>query len=120
MELYIFLGVMVGAVVIMLLAILISGLKHEKRADNFPQEPAQHTRIINATVLDQYCAVRTIGHQTPKTIKIFTVVFQADTGEIIKQDVPEEMYDGFEKGQAGVLTIVDEDLYSFVPEEDAK
>jgi hypothetical protein len=31
--------------------------------------------------------------------------------------IPEEMYDGFEKGQTGQLSIVDGELYGFVLEE---
>lgn len=117
MELYIAIGIIVGTVVFMLIYSLIWGLKHQKKVDNYPPEPTHKTLTASATVIDQYCVVRTIGYKTPKTIKTFTVVFQTDTGEIIKQDVPEEMYDGFEKGQTGLLTIVDEDLYSFVLEE---
>ena len=72
---------------------------------------------IRATVVEQECCVKTVGIKTPKTVKEFAVVFETGDGEILKLNVPEEMYDGFEKGQTGFLTIVDGDLYGFVLDE---
>ena len=70
-----------------------------------------------AKVLDCRCAVKSIGLKMPKTRLEFVIVFQTDTGQILALDVPQEMYDGFEKGQTGLLTTVNGVLYSFVPEE---
>jgi len=75
--------------------------------------PEFTTVSIKATVIDQTCCVKTIGIKTPKTIKEFTVVFQTENGETLKWNVPEEMYDGFEKGQSGTLSVVDGELYGF-------
>lgn len=73
--------------------------------------------IMKATVVEQMCLVKTIGIRSPKTIKMFFVVFQTENGEILKIDIPEEMYEGFAQGQTGLLSLVDGELYSFEPEE---
>ncbi len=72
-----------------------------------------------ATVIDQSCCVRSVGIKMPKTIRVFTIVFQLDNGEILKLNVPEEAYDGFEIGQVGELTTVDGELFSYILEKDA-
>ena len=72
---------------------------------------------FKATVLDQACTVKTVGTKTPKTVKEFAVLFSLSNGKTKSFLVPEEMYDGFEKGQVGVLTVVGEELYSFEIEE---
>jgi hypothetical protein len=51
--------------------------------------------------------------KTPKATKIFTVVFHTEDDKVLSFNVPEEMYDGFEKGQEGILTVVDGQLYGF-------
>ena len=75
------------------------------------------TQELRATVLDQTCEVKLMGTKTPKATKIFTVVFRKEDDKIFSFHVPEEMYDGFEKGQTGVLTVVDGELYGFAIEE---
>ena len=69
--------------------------------------------------MDQTCCVKTIGIKTPKPIKEFTITFQAENGEIIRLNVPEEMYDGFDKKQTGILTVVDGQLYGFELTDDS-
>ena len=72
---------------------------------------------MNAKVIGQNCAVRMVGTKTPKTVREFVVSFESETGEIFNLPVKEEVYDGFEIGQTGLLTMVDKELYSFVPSE---
>ena len=84
-----------------------------------PDEPEYTTITTKATVVDQTCCVKTIGIKTPKTIQEFTITFQAEDGEIISLNVPEEMYDGFDKNQAGILTVVDGQLYGFEITDDS-
>ena len=83
------------------------------RKDAASAAPEFTTVSIKATVIDQICCVKTVGIKTPKTIKEFSVVFQTENGETLKWNVPEEMYDGFEKGQSGTLSVVDGELYGF-------
>lgn len=68
---------------------------------------------IKATVTEQSCCAKLVGTKTPKAVREFTITFKTDDGQLLKLSVPEEMYDGFEKGQYGLLTIIDGELYSF-------
>lgn len=72
---------------------------------------------LRATVIDHSCSVQMVGLKMPKATKIFSVSFETENSEILTFQVPEEMYDGFEKGQTGLLTIVDGQLYGFAPDE---
>ncbi len=78
------------------------------------QPPEELTQYIKVTVVDQYCGVESIGKRTQNH---FTVVFETDTHETLEYNVPEEMYDGFEKGQTGTLTVVDDYIYGFTLDE---
>ena len=72
---------------------------------------------VTATVIGQNCATRMIGTKTPKTVREFVISFESEKGEVFNLPVKEEVYDGFETGQKGLLTMVDNELYSFVPTE---
>lgn len=69
---------------------------------------------VQAEVIDLSCRVDMIGTKTPKSVTIFTVTFKTDNNEIIRVDVPQDMYDGLEKGQRGELSLVEGELYSFI------
>lgn len=67
-----------------------------------------------ATVVELACWVRMAGsYKAPKAVQEFAVVFQTEDGENMKLIIPEEMYHGLEKGQAGIVTVRDGELYSF-------
>ena len=91
-----------------------SAKQKELKSEDIKQDEPEYTTVtVRATVVDQTCCVKTIGIKTPKTIKEFTITFQTENGEIIRLNVPEEMYDGFDKKQTGILTVVDGQLYGF-------
>ena len=71
------------------------------------------TDKMRVSVVDQFCRVEMVGIKSPKAVEIFTVVFEDDYGKTIKLDMPKEMYDGIDKGQRGILTIANGELYSF-------
>jgi len=119
-----FWGVFVGGGTIFAVFCFVMAIKQHKRdmekkkETNISKDAAvvetEFTTVTKkATVVDQTCCVKTIGIKTPKTIKEFSVVFQTENGEIIKLNIPEEMYDGFEIGQSGILSVVGGELYSF-------
>lgn len=113
----------VGALIVILRAVLQGREEVETYSAPMPQEaPPQESEFIpvevDATVVDMNCGVSLVGLQTPKATKEFVVAFRTDFGELLKLEVPEEMYDGFEIGQRGLLTVVDGTLYSFVPNEE--
>lgn len=119
----IFWGVFVGGGTIFVIFAFEMAVKQHKRdiakqkefksEDIKPDEPEYTTVTTRATVVDQTCCVKMVGMKTPKTVKEFVVVFQSENGDILKLNVPEEMYDGFDKNQTGILTIVDGQLYGF-------
>ena len=105
--------IFIGGGAVILLAV-VSGFKQRKLlVVPTPVEPEYTTLTTTATVIEQTCCVKTVGIKTPKTIKEFTVVFQTETGNILKLNVQEEMYDGLEQGQTGRLSLVDGQLYGF-------
>ena len=118
-----FWGVFVGGGTIFVIFCAIMGVKQYKRdiakqkelkkEDSKPDEPEYTTVTMRATVADQTCCVKMAGIKTPKTVKEFVVVFQLENGDILKLNVPEEMYDGFEQGQTGILSVIDGALYGF-------
>ena len=76
-------------------------------------EPEYKQVESRATVVDLGCWVRTVGYKTPKTVREFAVMFQTEDGKELKLSIPEEMYHGLEKGQTGIVTIRNGELYSF-------
>ena len=77
---------------------------------------------VHAEVVDMSCGVNTVGYQAykqPKAVKHFIITFKCDDGEIRHVNLSEEMYDGFDIGLVGVLTLVDGQLSSFEPNENA-
>ena len=82
--------------------------------DSIEEEtPAQESVELRVSVEDTFCCVKTVGVKSPKTVKEFTVVFKKEDGEFFSLSVPEEMYEGFEKGAVGLLTVVNGEVYGF-------
>ena len=111
----IWLFILGGAAMIVGPAIAI-GMNY-RRLHKQPEEspPPVYTEInTRATVVDLACWVRMAGsYKAPKAVQEFAVVFQTEDGEMIKLIIPEEMYHGLEKGQVGIITVRDGELYSF-------
>ena len=124
-----FWGVFVGGGTIFVIFCIVMYIKQLKRdivkqkelknESHKPEEPEYTTVTTKATVVDQTCCVKTIGIKTPKTIQEFSITFQTENGEIISLNVPKEMYDGFDKNQTGILTVVDGQLCGFELTEDS-
>lgn len=123
-----FWGVFVGGGTLFAIFVFMMAIKQYKRDMAKPKEVDSNNNtasieqkfspiMIKATVIDLTCCVKTIGIKTPKTMKEFSVIFQTKNGDIIKLNVPEEMYDGFIQGQIGTLSLVDGELYGFELEE---
>ena len=74
---------------------------------------------VHACVTDMLCGVESVGYdnyRAPKVEKDFVIVFRDDDGRELRYPVDEEMYDGFEIGLAGMLSVVKGKLNSFVPD----
>ncbi len=76
-------------------------------------DPAVLRTEIHAKVIEQSCFVKMVGLKDPETVRVFNIVFETDKGDVLKFDVPEEMYHGMDVGQQGIVTFVDGDLYGF-------
>ena len=92
--------------------------REREKAESISSPPeiktAFETVKFRAEIVNLSCRVDMVGIKTPKTVTIYTVEFKTDEKEIIKLEIPQEMYDGLEIGQSGELTLVEGDLYSFV------
>ena len=101
--------------------------KEEKRqkAEKATRDQSEETSIevqtvdLNVKVIDLQFETHYEGIKTPKLVKTFLVFFEDKNGNVIKIDVSEENFDAFEKGQKGLLTLQDGELYSFVLDEDS-
>ena len=74
---------------------------------------------MHCEVADMICGVSMVGHQgykQPKAEKQFIIKFKNDSGDIFDVAVSEEMYDGFDKGLVGTLTLIDGNVSSFEPD----
>lgn len=113
--------IIIAFIVISALAFVVAGIKYKKEhpdgidaeIDEMFVKPETMTESFRVTVVDMVCYADMTGTKSPKSKRVFTVSFETESGEILKKNVTEEMYDGFDKGQTGVLTLVDGDLYSF-------
>ena len=113
--------IIIAAIVLSVMAFVIAGIKYKKdHPDGIDAEiekmfvdPESVTETVRATVIDMACSADMVGTKMPKAVRNFVIIFQTEDGEILKINVPEEMYDGFDKGQTGILTLADGDLYSF-------
>ena len=118
-----FWGIFVGGgslFVIFAFFMAVRQYKRDKARQTPPEKTGEETASpaeIQAEVADLLCGIEMSGTRTPKAEKTFYVVMKTEHGEYRRFPVPEEMYDGFEKGQRGILTIADGNLYGFIPEE---
>ena len=109
-------------VVVGIIAIVTWGREEKPRKKPAPkprqkpeaeQEYVPKMEQIYATVESTRCEVKMEGYKTPKTKRIFTVVFRTRDHKRLSFEVPEEMYHGLDEGQQGMLTYVDQNLYGF-------
>ena len=113
--------IIIVAIVLSVLAFVVAGIKYKKdhpdgidaETDEMFVKPETMTESFRAIVVDMVCYAEMTGTKRPKSKRVFTVSFETENGEILKINVPEEMYDGFDKGQKGILTLVDGILFGY-------
>ena len=71
---------------------------------------SQSTISSHVNLLEQALGVQLFLRASRKKVEL------TEDGQRLSFPVPEEMYDGFEKGQTGTLTLIDGQLYGFEPE----
>lgn len=88
-------------------------LEKQEVSESTSDQPEYTITTVNATVMDVLCYTKTVGIKMQKVVKEFAVIFRTEDGNVLKIIASEEMYDGFEKGQTGVLSLVDGEIYGF-------
>ena len=92
----------------------------EAECDDEEFAPAKE-ESFHAKVIDRVCGVNTKtsnAYKIVKTVKEFLIVFEDDERKFHKILVKEDMYDAFEEGQVGTLTLIGGRLDSFVLDEE--
>ena len=69
---------------------------------------------LHGEIVDLSCSVGSVGMKMPKTVKCFFIHLKEDSGELHRIPVAEEIYDAFEIGQVGTLTLIDGITNTFV------
>ena len=82
-------------------------------ADEQRLEKEAEITTLRVTVVDLTCTVNVVGHKMPKSVKEFVISFLDEEEKTHNVHVPEEYYSAFEKGQVGILTLTDNEFYSF-------
>lgn len=121
-----------GGLLIALFAVMIplAIADYKKNKDKYvwtrKQVEEQEARLLNAEpdvltmhaeVIDMACGTNMVGHKQVKSIRCFMIKFRNDDGEILDVPVSEDIYEGFEVGLVGTLTLVNGNLNSFEPDD---
>jgi len=76
-------------------------------------EPPAEPLVRTVKVIDQSCCAKVVGTKRPKAVEEFIITFEEPDGNIFTLSVPKDCYDGFEPGQVGKLSTVNDELYGF-------
>ncbi len=79
--------------------------------------PCKEPEEMYAIVIDMSCCAKLVGIKEPKAVNEFIITFKTADDKIINVSVPQEMYDGFEIEQKGLLKLINGELYSFEIDE---
>jgi hypothetical protein len=78
-----------------------------------PEIVTMHVRVV-----DHGCFVTKRGTQVPIIEENYVVAFEDTDGNRYEMNVGFDLYDGFEVGQVGELTLIDGNVSSYVLDED--
>lgn len=120
-KIWLVLGGLIVIILVALLSILLR--KHGEKdtpshsiEEQLNKEP--QTLTLHVKVIDQNCFVSYVGGaKSPKAVKKFVVFFQDDNEQTHKIAVEEDIYDAFEIGQTGELTLIDGKVSSYILDE---
>ena len=122
-------AIIIGVTAAVMLAIIIISVIRDSKKNKTTLKEDEDRRLaykpccvtVHAEVLDMACVVRSVPHQgykLPRAERGFFVKLRDDEGKIYDLSVEESIYDGFEIGQTGSLTLVDGELNSFCLDEE--
>lgn len=113
-----------GVFFAVLLALVLTAVIRHRKQDGAKTAPhAEWVDIeptvikMHARVLDQRCFTAWTGTKMPRSVKHFVVAFQDDHGQTHEMEVREDLYDCFEIGQVGELTLIDGRVAGYVLEK---
>ncbi len=111
-------GVILGALFIgvIIYHIIDQRKRNRKMQESWDKLEESPMTEYHVNVTDMTCDVESFGYSRPVTEKIFRVMFLTDDGEKIVLDVDEETYLSLNVGESGMLAIVNEKFYGFVPD----
>jgi hypothetical protein len=72
--------------------------------------------MFHAVVVDMACAAELVGHRVPRAVQNYYVKFRDDQDRIIDIPLTEELYEGFEIGLSGTVTLSGGFFYGFEPD----
>ena len=93
-------------------------LKRRGIQDEYLSRAAPQTIGCHVKVVDRRCFVKRTGSKIPIITRCFLVVFEDDHGQTLEIEVGEGLYDGFEIGQIGELTLTNGSVTSYVLDEE--
>ena len=116
-------AVLIAATLAICIPLAIRDSKRRAAPPTLEEKLACKPEILtfHAEVIDIACGVYTDGGQSytqPRAVREFCIKFREDDGSIRNVLIPEELYDAFEIGQRGSLTLIDGNINSFVPDEE--
>lgn len=111
-------GVILGALIIggIIYHIVDQRKRNRKMQESWDKLEEPQITEYHVTVADMTCNAETYGYSRPVTEKEFHVLFLTDDGEKLALDVDEETYLSLNVGESGMLAIVNEKFYGFVPD----
>lgn len=87
-------------------------LKAEKAIKD-KDTPIELPKTIHVKVIEKVVDVGMVGIKTPKNVVTHYIIFEDDYGEAHRINVREDMFDCFEEGQKGILTLKSGYIYGF-------
>ena len=87
-------------------------LKAENAAKG-KDESMELPKTIHVKVIEKVVDVGMVGIKTPKNVVTHYVIFEDDYGDTHRINVREDMFDCFEEGQKGILTLKAGYIYGF-------
>ena len=99
-----------------ILAIIDSRKGKKLKAENAAKgkdESMELPETIHVKVIEKVVDVGMVGIKTPKNVVTHYVIFEDDYGDTNRINVREDMFDCFEEGQKGILTLKAGYVYGF-------
>lgn len=111
-------GVILGALFIgvIIYHIIDQRKRNRKMQESWDKLEESPMTEYHVNVTDMTCDAESYGYKQPVLEKGFHVLFLTDDGEKIALDVDEKTYLSLNVGESGMLAIVNEKFYGFVPD----